>query len=300
MSRAKTIRIALPLASLVLVAACASGGTSQDADAAAAVEAAMAEELAPATAEEIAEMDRADPLTRANFWAAEFRKDPTSLPSTIRFTTALREIGSHTRAIDVLSKAIPMHPKSDELYLIMGRALMSDGRPTEAADAFYRATVINPQNAAAHAGLGVAFDQVERHYDAQNAYAAALQIEPDRVSTLTNYGLSLALAGDLDQAEERLRYAASLPGADGRVRQNLALILGLQGRFDEMREVDPHAPKRTVEANLDALKSMLAPTRDYSALRDEGDDSEEVTPEPAVETTSTESPLKLRGSLGSD
>ncbi|MEQ9315467.1 MAG: hypothetical protein RLN72_06410, partial [Henriciella sp.] len=178
----------------------------------------------------------------------------------------------------------------------MGRALMSEARPAEAADAYYRATVINPQNAAALAGLGVALDQLERHYDAQAAYAAALQIEPDRISTLSNYGLSLALSGNIDKAEERLRYAASLPGADVRVRQNLALILGLQGRFDEMVDVDPHAPTRTAEANRATLRSMLSPTRDYGALRDEADEAEAGDDSPAPAAPA----LSLRGSTSSD
>ncbi|MEM5518787.1 hypothetical protein WNY37_17650 [Henriciella sp. AS95] len=295
MSRA--LKFAVPILSAALLGACASSGKN---DEAAAAEAALAAKMAPASAEEIAEMDRADPLTRANFWAAEFRKNPGDLETTIRFTESLREIGSHERAIEILSKTIPLHPKSDTLNVIMARALISQGRPGDAADAFYRASVINPQNASAHAGLGLALDQLERHYDAQAAYAAALQIEPDRVSTLTNFGLSLALSGQLTKAEERLRYAASLPGADARVRQNLALILGLQGRFDDMREVDPHAPQRTVDANLQALKSMLAPTRDYGALRDDAGTEDDAAEDerPAQETAAN--PLKLRGSLGSD
>lgn len=299
MSRA--IRLAVPLLSAALMAACASTAEKEQA---AALEEAMAAELAPATPEEIAEIELADPLTRANFWGAEFRKDPTSLETTIRFTTSLREIGSHARAIEVLSSAIPLHPASDELNLIMGRALMSEGRPSEAAEAFYRASVINPQNAAAHAGTGLALDQLERHRDAQTAYKMALQIDPHRISTLTNYGLSLALSGQLEKAEEQLRYAASLPGADARVRQNLALILGLQGEFEEMEEVDPHAPQRTVEANRATLRSMLAPTRDYGLLRDEADEGENDLPEdsaaPESDQQSAASGISLRGSLGSD
>jgi Flp pilus assembly protein TadD len=139
---------------------------------------------------------------------------------------------------------------------------------------------------------------MERHFDAQAAYAAALQIEPDRVSTLTNYGLSLALSGQLVKAEERLRYASTLPGADVRVRQNLALILGLQGRFEDMREVDPHAPKRTVESNLDTLRSMMAPTRTYEALKEEAAPEEDAPAQAPQEKA--ESSLRLRGALGSD
>ncbi|WP_084420302.1 tetratricopeptide repeat protein [Henriciella litoralis] len=316
MSRAKTCLPAVSLTALLIVSACASTGASQELSAEAKIEAAMAEELAPATPEQIAEVDNADPLTQANFWAGEFRKDPTRLDVTIRFTQALRAIGSHERAIEVLSKTIPAHPQSAELHMIMGRALLSENRPDEAAEAFYKASYLNPKDPAAHAAFGLAMDRLERHYDAQKAYQEALDIDPSRVSTLTNFGLSLALSGDLDRSESLLRQAASLPQADSRVRQNLALVLGLQGRFDEMREVDPHAPQRTVDANLDALRAMIAPARDYGALRDDAQPAEAMpvsrfveppASEPAVEqpkVTPTKAEQKprprplLRGSLG--
>lgn len=304
MSRARILS-PLPMLTLALLAGCASAPKAGTPGPDAKLEAAYAEELAPATPEEIAEIERADALTRANFWAGEFRKDPTNLDVTIRFTSVLREIGSHERAIDVLTKTIPLHPKSDELQLIIGRALLSQNRTGEAAEAFYRASVIAPGNAAAHAGLGVAFDRLERHHDAQNSYRAALEIEPQRVSTLTNYGLSLALSGDLTGAEQQLRMAASYPAADGRVRQNLALILGLQGRFEEMRDIDPHAPQRTVEANLTAIKAMLAPTRDYGALREQPEVAITVPSSPPETAEEAETKPKagksampqLRGSL---
>lgn len=298
MSRAKAYAFAVPLLSAALLAGCASTQAKEEAAAAKAVEEAMAAELAPATAEEIEEVERADALTQANFWAAEFRKDPTKLDVTIKFTEALRAIGSHERAIEVLSKAIPVHPASAQLHMVMGRALMSEGRPSEAAEVFYRAATLAPETAAPHAALGLSLDQLERHHDAQTAYATALEIEPDRISTLTNSGLSLALSGELDAAEERLRYAASLPAADARVRQNLALILGLQGRFTEMRAIDPHAPTRTVEANLETLKSMLAPTRDYGVLRDDaGADEEMPAPMETPQREEAAAPPELRGSL---
>lgn len=293
MSRAKAFAFALPLLTAGLLAACASPPKDKNALTDEMIEQAMADELAPATAEEIEAAENADPLTRANFWAAEFRKDPTKLEVTVRFAEALRAIGSHERAIDVISKALPIHPQSDQLLVVMGRALISQGRPSEAAEAFYRAGMIAPQNASAHAGFGLALDQLERHFDAQKAYEAALLIEPERISTLSNLGLSLALSGKLTQAEDKLRYAAELPGADARVRQNLALILGLQGRFDEMRAVDPHAPERTVDANLKALRTMLAPTRDYGVLREDADEAPAAKPA----SQDTPKPPALRGSL---
>ena len=47
----------------------------------------------------------------------------------------------------------------------------------------------------------------------------------------------MALSRQLPEAERVLREAAASPGADARVRQNLVLVLGLQGRFDDAEQV---------------------------------------------------------------
>ncbi len=68
-------------------------------------------------------------------------------------------------------------------------------------------------------------------------YAAALKIAPDQPQVLSNLGLSYALERQMPNAESTLRTAAAQPGADMRVRQNLALVLALQGKFGEAEDV---------------------------------------------------------------
>ncbi len=53
---------------------------------------------------------------------------------------------------------------------------------------------------------------------------------------LSNLGLSYALSKQLPRAEETLLRAANTPNADMRVRQNLALVLALEGKFGEAEE----------------------------------------------------------------
>ena len=79
---------------------------------------------------------------------------------------------------------------------------------------------------------GAVLDQMGRH-EAQRYYASALKIMPDEPSVLSNLGLSYALSKDLKRAEETLRRASASGSVDKRVRQNFALVVGLQGRFAE-------------------------------------------------------------------
>ena len=54
---------------------------------------------------------------------------------------------------------------------------------------------------------------------------------------LSNLGLSYALSKNLPRAEETLRRASAKAAGDKRVRQNLALVIGLQGRFPEAESI---------------------------------------------------------------
>src|SRR5258708_28080452 len=80
---------------------------------------------------------------------------------------------------------------------------------------------------------GTVLDQLGRNDEARQYYASALKIVPGEPSVLSNLGLSYALSKYLPKAEETLRRAYGSAGADTRVRQNLALVVGLQERFAE-------------------------------------------------------------------
>ena len=59
--------------------------------------------------------------------------------------------------------------------------------------------------------------------------------------------------------EETLRRAYSNPRADGRVRQNLALVVGLQGRFAEAETIAKgDLPAEQAAANVAYLREMLS------------------------------------------
>ena len=102
-------------------------------------------------------------------------------------------------------------------------------------------------------------DQLGRHDEARRYYASALKIVPEEPSVLSNLGLSYVLSKDLPKAEEALRRAYATGRADARVRQNLGLVVGLQGRFSEAETiVKADLPADEAEANVAYLKEMLS------------------------------------------
>ena len=83
---------------------------------------------------------------------------------------------------------------------------------------------------------------------------------PDEPSVLSNLGLSYMLTQELPKAEETLRRAYANRRADARVRQNLALVVGLQGRFAEAETiVKADLPADEAAANVAYLQGDAEP-----------------------------------------
>jgi Flp pilus assembly protein TadD len=75
---------------------------------------------------------------------------------------------------------------------------------------------------------------------------------------LSNLGMSYMLTKDLPKAEQALRQAYASPQASAKVRQNLGLVVGLQGRFAEAEQiVKADLPPDEAEANVAYLRDML-------------------------------------------
>ena len=250
-------RVTLPLAAtaLALLAGCASDGETELPVSSTAVEPANPA-LIPASAEERVQADRMPPLDRANFWAREYNKTPTDLETALRFGEALRNIGSHERAAEVMTAIEVTLPASGEVKLLKGRALASLGRHSEARRTLLAAATLMPDSADALAALGLANDRLGDHISAQTAYRQALALEPSRPSTLSNLGLSLALTGDIEEAEQALREAVVLDPDSTNIRQNLALVLGLQGQYDEMIKAAGDAPESVMRENVELLRKL--------------------------------------------
>jgi Flp pilus assembly protein TadD len=111
-------------------------------------------------------------------------------------------------------------------------------------------------------------DQVGNHALAQRYYEAALKIAPGEPAVLSNLGLSYALSKRLAEGEKALREAAAHQEADGRVRHNLALVLGLQGKFQEAEAVlKRELPPEDLAAALATVRRMVAQPNSWSAIR---------------------------------
>ncbi len=187
----------------------------------------------------------------------KFRADPRDSETAIRYARALRATGQRAQAAAVLETAALHNPNHKPLLGAYGRALADNGGFKQALDVLERAHSPDQPDWRILSVQGAVLDQMGRHEEAQRYYASALKIVPDEPSVMSNLGLSYALSKNLVRAEETLRRAAGK--GDRRVRQNLALVVGLQGRFQEAETIaKAELPPDEAAANVATLRRMLA------------------------------------------
>lgn len=224
--------------------------------------------LVPATSAERALIEQQDLLTQAKFWAGEYDKNPNEYEASLKYARVLRAIGSSPRSAEVSSQALSLKPGDLELSLINAQSMLDQGKPDEAAIALARAEVGGQGDWRMLSLIGVTMDSLDQHGPAQDYYRRALDLSPENPKILSNLGLSYALAGKPGLAEQTLRQASTLPGADNRITQNLVLVLGVQGKFDEVEAVaGDDMPKALIDSNRDYFRAMLNPSRSWDTLR---------------------------------
>lgn len=229
--------------------------------------------------ETTASLADADRQRSLETWGERYRADPNDAEAALHYARALRANGLRAQAVAVLGRAATQNPRDRGLLGAYGRALADAGHYRQALDVLERAHAPGEPDWRILSVQGAALDQLGRHDEAQRYYGTALSIAPDEPSVLSNLGLSYALSKDLVRAEGVLRRAAGQPRVDARVRQNLALVVGLQGRLSEAERIArSDLPTDAGNADVANLRQMLAQQNGWkqpgqvgrSALKAEG------------------------------
>ncbi len=210
-----------------------------------------------ATPVEIQAALRAEPLAQAAFFANQFDHDPTDAQMGIYLSNAQRAMGRNAEAADTAHTVLLFAPKNPDALLAAARAHIADNNAFYAVDPLKSATELRPRDWQAWSLLGVAYQQIKRPDDAQGAWAAALKLSPDNPAVLTNMAMAKVAEGDLAGAEPLLRTAAAEKTATLQIRQNLALVLGLQGKMVEAEKLlRQDFPPDQADANLAWLQQQ--------------------------------------------
>lgn len=128
--------------------------------------------------------------------------------------------------------AVELRPQIADYRAVLGQAYLLAGRFASARTTFNDALTLSPGDG--KVALNLALAQI-----AEGDWTGARQTLDSNSGSIpaSDRGLAMALAGDPASAVNLLLPVAKQPGADAKLRQNLALSLALGGRWQDARMV---------------------------------------------------------------
>jgi len=215
----------------------------------------------------------ADEIGAISQWSAAYAKNPEDAKNALGYAMALKSLGSRDRAVEVLTAGYRANPDNGEVAAELGRLALDMGRIDIASQTLKVAEAQGVKDWKTLSAQGTLRAKQGKHAEAQQYYLAALKEQPDAVSVINNLALSYALDGKAGQSEELLRKAVAGGQGDKRVRQNLAMVLGLQGKFEEARQVaSVDMTEQDAKSSMAYMRNMLSNSTQLAAAKPRSDD----------------------------
>lgn len=210
----------------------------------------------PATA---ASADPQEDLRKATeYWGQQYRVKPADKDTALSYAKNLKALGDKRQALMVLQDVASLHQRDPEVASELGRLAVEFDQLSLASRVLEVADIPEKPDWRVISARGTVLAKQGQHKAAIPFYERALSISPNQPSVLNNLAMATAMSGDAQKAEEILRQIAQLNGAPPKVNQNLALVLGLQGKYDESKSAGAVAgPTDVAAANTDYLKRMV-------------------------------------------
>ena len=197
------------------------------------------------------------------YWGKEYSKNPSQLKPALNYAKDLKALGEKEKALAVLQQASLLHGNDPELAGEYGRLALEMEQVGLANQMLTIADNLEKPDWRVISARGTVLAKQSKYAESIPFYERALTLSQNNPTVMNNLAMAYAMTGDAKKAESILRQAIVLPGATPKVRENLALVLGLQGRYDESKAVATAVLNSdTASANADYLKEMvkLAPT----------------------------------------
>lgn len=215
-----------------------------------------------------------------DYWGKQYAASPRELKPALNYARNLKAMGEKQRALAVLQQAAIFHGESRELASEYGRLALDLGQVNLADKLLSIADDPSNPDWRVISARGTVLAKQGKYAQAIPFYDRALSLAHDQPSILSNLALATAMSGNPARAEALLRQAEAADGASPKIRQNLALVLGLQGKYDESKLIAARdLPMETVAENTSNIRNVVKiPPR--SIAPDQGVALAEVPPVP--------------------
>lgn len=238
------------LTASLLLGACAQVGGGDEAGLFAA--------LAPEASQPAPSAAPTTPQEATEYWGKIYAKNPRDLEAALSYAQNLKVLGRKREALAVLQQASIIHSTDRRLAADYGRLALDLDQIGVAKKLLELADDPGQPDWRIVLARGTALAKEGSYREAITFYERAQALNPGHPSVLNNLALAYTMSGEPERGEKLLRQANASGTDNAKVRQNLALVLGLQGKYDEatkMASVDL-APGEA-QANTALLRKMV-------------------------------------------
>lgn len=182
-----------------------------------------------------ASLPQTDLEKATEYWGKKYREKPTDLEAALSFAKNLKAMGERQQALGVIQAVAVYHSGDRALASEYGRLALELDQVSIAKQML--AVADDPANPdwRVISARGTVAAKEGKVRDAINLYERALTLSQEQTSVMNNLAMAYAMDGDAAKAEGMLRRIEA-KGGSAKTRQNLALVLGLQGKFDEAKQ----------------------------------------------------------------
>jgi Flp pilus assembly protein TadD len=199
-----------------------------------------------------------DPRAATEYWGQQYAKNPRDLDAALSYAQNLRVMGQKREALAILQQAAHVHGSNRKLAADYGRLALELDQISLAKKLLEVADdPVNPDWRVVMA-RGTALAKEGSYREAISFFERAQALNPGHPSVLNNLALAYTMSGEADRGEQLLRQASVAGSDNSKVRQNLALVLGLQGKYDEATKIGSvDLPAPAAAENTAILKKMV-------------------------------------------
>ena len=191
--------------------------------------------LASDTATSATATTQSDLQKATTYWGQEYAKKPHDLNAALSYAKNLKAMGESRRALSVVQQASVLHGNDTELNGEYGRLALEFDQVNLASKLLEAADDPSKPDWRIISARGTVMAKQGQYKAAIPYYERALTLSANQPSVVNNMAMAYAMSGDPKKAEDLLRSVASDDAGSSKVRQNLALVLGLQGKHDEAK-----------------------------------------------------------------
>lgn len=198
-------------------------------------------------------------LERAiEYWGKKNRDNPSDLESGLNYARNLKAAGRRGEALQVLQQMAVFHGQDRKLASEYGRLALELDQVQVAQQVLQGADDPANPDWRVISARGTAMAKQGKYTEAIPFYERALRLASNEPSVLNNLALAYTMSGEPQKAEQLLRRASTDNGPHAaKIRQNLALVLGVQGRHDEAKQVASVDSPDTAASNGALMRQMV-------------------------------------------